>query len=217
MSDLSESQLGYDIHTVPREVDDSVRRSMVRGLLSGGLVQVSELALNPMLPLGDDNDSLDFLLERFMNPHSLIIDEICLGPPQLEQVNPGHTGIWALLGGYTLETVPKQVPLKQQVAIARNLVGRQFTPYRRTQGNSGHGDLTVDRLSRHAYPQGHELDEFRNAVDRRITIPGPVIRVDVVSEVIVSPGDVVGFWTEDNSDSAQEKLAKLQSILGIEE
>ncbi len=208
----------------PRHVHPNLEKMYVSLLDDMGFSMVGKRALNPML----DFPSWDEITAPYKDK-PVIGDAFIVGPPGAEgAVNPAEVVIYVRAEsywkardvwhidtekGYTLDTIPDQVPPEEKMALVKHLIGKGYVPKRRIVGVESEADYvrdpkTVDDLARVGGAHPREVLELLGHIREDDFVVGPIPKFDPETDSYIGleEGPAVAFWgPADMTEAVQTK------------
>lgn len=171
-------------------------------------------------------------------PYSHADEGLLVGPALEHSLNPGIIGVWAphkeywkargvwhidTDEGYTLDTIPAQVPWAERLELVKHLVEIRYIPGINVRGNEDttHGPNRHFRTVRDLIAAGSApstLDKARllEGVNDRDFIPGPMlggIPDGPKGYRTLVPGESVSFWRRAKGPYDRNKLKRVRYAL----
>ncbi len=227
----------------PRHVHPNLQKMYVSLLGDMGFSTVGKRALNPMLDYPSWDDIAAPHIDKSPKEVTFII-----GPPGVEgTVNPAEVYIYARTekywearegchidtkNGYSLDTIPEQVPWDEKLSLVANPVRRDYVPRRTFVGIDSGVDYavpprSVEDLARIAGAYPKEVDELLDHVSGDNYVVGPVPKLEKDGSVYsgLQEGPAISFWgpadlsegvsTEFKTANGLTKVTSKPSIDGI--
>lgn len=115
--------------------------------------------------------------------------------------------------GYTLDTIPDQVPAEEKMALVKHLIGKGYVPKRRIAGIESEVDYvrdpkTVNDLARVGGAHPREVLELLGHIKEDDFVVGPIPKFDPETDSYVGleQGPAVAFWgPADMTEAVQTK------------